>query len=157
MRIRRLAVPIAILSVLTILGGVSAGLIWTKAHVSRTPPSEVMVSIAGTPRKVETAPYPQQQVGLHAGLSGREESGPRKAETCEDNARTLRDSLEPPSVVEKDAGNGALVNGTNDGISEKLAQHGQQAGPVPRSELEGGPVGLPSASGGGDGQAPPTG
>ena len=158
MRIRRLAVPIAILSVLTVLGGVTAGLIWARVHVSHTPPLEVMVSPAETPLKVDTPSNPQQQVDHYAGRSGREVSGQRRADTGEDNPRILRDSLEPPSAVEENAentaGNGAVVNGTNDGIIEKRPQHGQNAGPVPRSEPSGRPVALPGASGGGDDQAP---
>ena len=66
--------------------------------------------------------------------------------------------MDPAAVVEKNAentaGNGALVNGTSDGIGEKPPQHGQNPGPAPRSELGGGPVVLSSASGGGDDQAP---
>ena len=150
MRIRRLTVPIAIIAALTILVGVTAGLIWARDQASRTPRTEVMVSPAETPLKVGTPSNPRQQEALYAGRSGREVSGQGRSGTSEDNARTLWDSLEPPSVVEKNAGNGALANGTNDGIIGKQAQYGQDAGPVIQSGPGGGPVGLPGASADGD-------
>ena len=152
MRIRRLAVPIAILSVLTILGGVTAGLIWARDQASAAAPtvSEAAAPHTGSSLKTDTPSNHRQQVATYTGRLEREVSGQATVDAREDNTRILQDSLEPDPAVEKNAantaGSGVPVNGISGGIIRKQAQHGQDAGPVIQSGPGDGPVGLPGAS-----------
>ena len=146
MRIRGLALPIAIIAVLITLGGITAGLILAR---DQAPPAAPTVSEAAAPHtgsrlKADTPSNHRQQAARYPGRREGQASGQGTVDRGEDNARTRQGPLEPDPAVEKNAastaGNGALANGSGGGIIRKQAQHGQDAGPG------GGPVGLPGAS-----------
>ena len=146
MRIRGLALPIAIIAVLITLGGITTGLILAR---DQAPPAAPTVSEAAAPHtgsrlKADTPSNHRQQAARYPGRREGQASGQGTVDRGEDNARTRQGPLEPDPAVEKNAastaGNGALANGSGGGIIRKQAQHGQDAGPG------GGPVGLPGAS-----------
>ena len=158
MRMRRLAVPIAIISALIVLGGVTAGLISARGQAPLTPPPKVMVSPAQSTLTPDPILNHQKRVATGGGRSGRAVSGQGTVYAEEDSDRTSRSVPEPDSVVQKDVANTAendvFVNRTNDSIIQKQAQHGQNAKPVFRSESGGGLMVLPGASADGDDSQP---
>ena len=149
MKIRGVAVPIAMVAVLVILGGATAGLIAARDQAPRTSTPEAAVSPTDSPLKAATyASHLEREVAGH----GMVDAGERDAETA-------RGLPEAEHLVEKNAadtaGHGALVNGANAGNIAKLTQHSEDVGSVSLSETGGSPEALPSAAAGCDDQVSP--
>ena len=149
MRIRGLSVPIAIVGVLIMLGGVTAGLIAAGDEAPHTSTPGAAASLTGSSLETGTPSNHREQTVTYAGRLEREVTGHGRGDAGEHDAGTLRGSPEADKHVEKNsantAGNGAPVNRANGGNIAKPAQHSQDAGPVSRSETGGSPEAPPGA------------
>ena len=149
MRIRGVAVPIAMVAVLVIVGGATAGLLAAKDQAPRTSTPEAAISTTDSPLKAATPWDQRQQAATYTSHLMREVTGQGTVATRERDAETARGLPGADKHVEKNsantAGNGAPVNRANGGNIAKPAQHSQDAGPVSRSETGGSPEAPPGA------------
>ena len=138
MRMTRLAVPIAILGALIVLGGVTAGLIWARDQAPPAAPPQSTAAAAD----IAVVPESPKQPSDDLGRSGQAALQPVPAV--------------PTSGVDKPQ-NGVVGKGTRNSVIQKQAQHGRTANQEPRSAPGNGPADKsPAAKAGGDeNQAPP--
>ena len=140
MRIRGVAVPIAMVAVLVIVGGATAGLLAAKDQAPRISTPEAAISPTDSPLKAATPWDQRQQAATYTSHLVREVTGQGTVATRERDAETARGLPGADQPVEKNAadtaGNGALANGANGGNIAKLAQHSQEAVSVSGSESD---------------------
>ena len=138
-----------------LLGGTAAGLVAAGPVLASEPAATstpaptataVPLKLPEVPEKSPPSASPAER-STKGVASGREGLGQGTVYTWEDGDRTLRVVLQDDLVVQKTTANTpddvVFIKGARDSIVEKQARHGQDAGPVFRSESGGGLMMLP--------------